>query len=590
MIKKIQAGNTIHIRWTITKNRNTSLDNLSVKLFDVFRKDCAINYEIEELDDKTILIKIVYEGKEQKTFGKYSLVLFNNYGEDNQNTLIFKDCFILLHALNNKLESWNDEYADNAILVEIDSDLSVALINQEIQDKDDIIEQISELSDTISDMQDQIDNISISDDVIEELENRFDSSFIALNSSIDVLNTSIDSLIESLDVSFNNIVDEIEKSERVLVEYFSIIDNSVNMLMNSSTQDFDDTELRTMISNTDTSIIDVSTRLKDLSTYTHNLVIPEEYDDSELRDLITSSNSSIFLLKNSVSSIRDQIIGVNGNYITLQTKINDLSTYTHNLVISDGYDDTVIKNRIADVSQYVINTSSKLSDLSTYVHNIVIPDSYDDTLVNSSILDISIRLNDLSTYTHNLTPGSGDVDLTDVNSSISDLSTRIKDIENNPNISDWQDSFYYTSLDTIKTMVSGGKNILNTSYLDFRSFIMCTSSGFVYTNGICIADNAWPSNKNIDIKDVFDNSTGWITRYTVSGGMQQRYAKIKIGTYEDNSNRAKSMTDFFFLDTSIVRIEGVNGKWVAYHFPNKMRITNYDASINGKYIYFKLEN
>lgn len=564
MIKKIQGGNTLHIYWTITKNRNTSLDNLSVKLFDVFRKECKISYEIEQFGDRRqmvpnnddiIIIKIVYEGKNQKSFGKYSLVLFNNYGENNQNTLVFKDAFILLHSLHNKLESWTDEYADNAVLVEIDSDLSVALMNQEIQDKDDILQELSKLTDSISEIQDSIDNISISDEIIDEIENHLDSSLIALNSSIWVLNTSLESLIETLDSSFNvldtsitvintsisnikgqlerliqddivdiydsiesldtsvnYIINDIEKSEKTLVEYFTVIDNSVNMLMNSSTQDFDDTELRTMISNTDTSIIDVSTRLKDLSTYTHDLVIPEEYDD------------------------------------------------------------TVIKNRIADVSQYTINSSSKLSDLSTYVHNIVIPDSYDDTLVNSSILDISIRLNDLSTYTHNLTPGSADVDLTDVNSSISDLSTRIQIIENSSNFTDWTDTFYYTSY----SLLSASSQSFNTSAMLFQDVILNVSS---------YSSISPDSNYQINLIDTVTGTTSnAIYARTKTVGSMIYYEGKKYNLLPTSNNMVgRHVGD---------RVYNFSGNWYAFHFPHLMKVVSQNASVPdvSNQVYLKIVN
>ena len=70
--------------------------------------------------------------------GKYSLVFFNNYQENNQNKLVYKDAFILVHALKNKLSSY-DEIIDDSVLVEIESDLSVALMNQEITDREEII-------------------------------------------------------------------------------------------------------------------------------------------------------------------------------------------------------------------------------------------------------------------------------------------------------------------------------------------------------------------------------------------------------------------------------------------------------------------
>ena len=331
-LMKVVAGNTIFIKWVIQKNSSITIENPKILLVDVFRKQCNFEYDVN-VSDKKIEITGTYQGKFQKTMGKYSLVFFNNYQENNQNKLVYKDAFILVHALKNKLSSY-DEIIDDTVLVEIDSDLSVALMNQEIQDKDDIIEQISELSDTISDMQDQIDNISISDDVIEELENRFDSSFIALNSSIDVLNTSIDSLIETLDVSFNNIVDEIEKSERVLVEYFSIIDNSVNMLMNSSTQDFDDTVIKNRIADVSLYAIDLSTRLNDVS---------------------------VRLSQSGGGSGEVDLTEVNASINDLSTRLNDVSLrLLQSNITGSGraeFDDLVFYRPLKQIPQSWLNTS-----------------------------------------------------------------------------------------------------------------------------------------------------------------------------------------------------------------------------------------
>lgn len=341
MIRKIVAGNSIYIKWTVRKNDSILKDNLSVKLYDVFRKECAITYEIEESEDnKKFIINITYPGKNQFTFGKYSLVLFNNVDDVKQNRLVFKDAFILVHALKNRIICYGDELVDDTVLIEIDSDLNIALQNQEIQDKTQILEKIVTLDSSIQDLKDELDNIQekidfsginssinildssvnyIIDDVSEiqgSLE-KLDSSFNYMIDGISEIQGSLDNLWEKIDYfsdinssinildnSVNYIINDIEKTEKTLVKYFTIIDNSVNMLMNTSMNStYDDTSLTNYLNN-------VSTRVNNLST-----------NQDQLETYIINDRKHIIENENNISEISTVKIP------TINTSINDLSTF-----------------------------------------------------------------------------------------------------------------------------------------------------------------------------------------------------------------------------------------------------------------------
>lgn len=237
MLKKIVGGNTLYIQYNIRKNSNTEFDNLTVFLLDVFKKKQKIDYEISENDDSTeVIINIKYEGSNQKTFGKFSVVVFNNYNEENQQCLVYKDAFILVHALKNRVSCFGDDILDSSgVKIEIDSDLSVDFNDQRIRDFDTIMESISDIQDSIDNIQDNID-------------------FSTINSSI------------------NYIENDIENTEETIVRYLAIIDTSVNLHK--------------------TDINNVSTRINDLSTYINNLNI------ANLNTLILDLSTRISALEN----------------------------------------------------------------------------------------------------------------------------------------------------------------------------------------------------------------------------------------------------------------------------------------------------
>ena len=314
MLMKIVAGNSIYIKWTVRKNDSILKDNLSVKLYDVFRKECAITYEIEESEDnKKFIINITYPGKNQFTFGKYSLVLFNNVDDVKQNRLVFKDAFILVHALKNRIICYGDELVDDTVLIEIDSDLNIALQNQEIQDKTQILGLIETLDSSIEYLRSELDNIQDKIDFsgINSSINNLNSSFNYLKDDISEIQGSLDNLWEKIDYfsdinssinildnSVNYIINDIEKTEKTLVKYFTIIDNSVNMLMNTSMNStYDDTSLTNYLNNVSTRVNNLSTNQDQLETYIQNNrkhIIENENEITELSTVkIPTINTSI---------------------------------------------------------------------------------------------------------------------------------------------------------------------------------------------------------------------------------------------------------------------------------------------------------
>ena len=269
MKKHVVAGNTIFIKWIIQKNSSITIENPKVILRDVFKKSVAFEYEIN-VTETQIIINGKYEGKDQRTFGKYNIIFYNNYKQDNQNCLVFTDCFILVHALKNKLETWSDEDADSAILVEINSDLTVSLMNQEIKDKEDILEYLDNLSNKNDEQDQRLNDISTNvqdfqnsiDDVYNEIYDLYDSTYddiYDLQDNQENINTSI----QILDSSLSNLYQELIDDEETIVRYLAVIDNSVNI--NSSLIDDLSTYIHSSdITNIYTLIADISTRLSTL--------------------------------------------------------------------------------------------------------------------------------------------------------------------------------------------------------------------------------------------------------------------------------------------------------------------------------------
>ena len=644
MLKRIVGKNTLFIRWRIYKNGRTIFENPKVVLIDTFKKEQKFEYTVEDFGTY-YEVNGIFEGKNQFTYGVYSLLFFNNYGEDNQNCLVYNQAFVLIHAAKRGLQTFGDENADQAVLVELNSDLSVSLINQEIQDSSQIIQYISDLT-LINDEQNQR---------LNDLSTHLDSSLMELTDRID--NLSIDSIDE--------IIQAIEDNEQVLVNYLAIIDNSVNeqkeliennsntiddvstRLNNFKDNDFD--TLRTNIYNVSTYVRNVSTQLKNVSTRLNTLATEMSeaitYDDTELvqaiLDLSTSLNEQTIAQSDNLQVVGGRITNVSTRVIDISTRIKDVSTRLNglsqvvdNLVDDHGYDDSIIKGRIADVSSYSINVSSRLDSLTESFEYERNARKEDDEVMEGRIQDISSysinvssRLNDLSTFAHNITPGttpyddtniksriadvsqysidistdlavqktyitntreaqsqcsteisnlkptvldlstrvnvleqsggSGEVDLTDVNSSISDLSTRINQLERaeyatNP--------FYYTPFNVL----SKGVSSFNTSSFLFHDVIVNVSS--LQSNSA-----ASSSNWRIGLTDTVASTTGHYVHAKLA------YASTPPKTFVSYNNLSIDVTKYgTYIGTSV---NGITGKFYAYHFPHLMKIVSQNSSV-----------
>lgn len=562
-LMKVVAGNTIFIKWVIQKNSSITIENPKILLVDVFRKQCKFEYDVNVSDNK-IEITGTYQGKFQKTMGKYSLVFFNNYQENNQNKLVYKDAFILVHALKNKLSSY-DEIIDDSVLVEIESDLSVALMNQEITDREEIIQSLSNMT-LVNDSQNQL---------LNDISTHLDSSIS------DLMNR-----IENISVGdFSQLIGEIEDNEEAITRYLSIIDNSVYL---QKMQLFDNSTLIGEVSTRllylnnlhvtplENNVTDISTNLIDLSTYTHNITIPSEYDDNEIK----------------------------GRIADVSTKLTDLSTYIDNFNPGSDYDDSVLKGRIADISTYAINTSSrlndlstfahnitpgsdyddseltnKLNDLSTYTHNLVIPNEYDDSVLKNRIADVSSKLIDLSVYVDNYDFTYFDTQITnqqvrieDVSLYAIDLSTRLNDVSvrlsqsgggsgEDSNIDRYQEQDY-TSLWFVNS------SLCDTSYVQFRDIIVYITGISTYTteeNGTIYLRNMVTGSTETESISLIGNNAG-TAQYRCKikvNNIDNRYINTTLGTPLNtiiDSSKWKNITDlqnaYYFRFPQPMRISG----------------------------------
>ena len=570
MINKFVAGNDIFISWRILKNQDTNFDFPSVVLYDSFKKKCPLTYEIEDKGTE-LLVTGKYLGKDQKTFGLYHLVFYNNYNEEDMNTLVYRNAFVLIHSAKRGLTTYGDEDADQSVLVELESDLSVALMNQEITDREEIIQALSDMT-LVNDSQNQL---------LNDISTHLDSSIS------DLMNR-----IENISVGdFSQLIGEIEDNEEAITRYLSIIDNSVYLhkmqLFDNSTligevstrllylKNLHVTPLENNVTDISTKLTDLSTyidnfnpgsdyddseltnTLNDLSTYTHNIVIPSEYDDSVLKGRIAdistyAINTSSRL--NDLSTFAHNITpGSDYDDSELTNKINDLSTYTHNLVIPTEYDDSVLKNRIADVSSYSINVSSKLDEVSTFAHSITVSESYDDSAIQNRIADVSQYSINVSTS------------LVSANSSIADLSTRLYAVEQSGGGSG--DQIHNYVLYTTKGMIPD--SVINTSNFLFHDFIF----------DISINSEQRHQNYSFNVLDTENNVEYQIYKYMINW-------YVTGGNYGTSSQLLRHMSEDLGYEF------GRQGHFFLYHFPFLMKYVSQNPSIYDvkDYIFFRLEN
>lgn len=130
-MKKIRTGNDVHIIWTITKNDEIleSLDTLDLEgaevlLIDTFNHPATFEYSITTIDESTAQVTGTFFGKDQKTQGKYRLLLVKNKGEEGMITLDFVDAFILTCVSKFGVMSGNDESSITTATIELDSQFS----------------------------------------------------------------------------------------------------------------------------------------------------------------------------------------------------------------------------------------------------------------------------------------------------------------------------------------------------------------------------------------------------------------------------------------------------------------------------------
>ena len=506
------------------------------------------------------------------------------------NTLVYRNAFVLIHSAKRGLTTYGDEDADQSILVELESDLSVALMNQEITDREEIIQALSDMT-LVNDSQNQL---------LNDISTHLDSSIS------DLMNR-----IENISVGdFSQLIGEIEDNEEAITRYLSIIDNSVYLqkmqLFDNSTligevstrllylKNLHVTPLENNVTDISTKLTDLSTyidnfnpgsdyddseltnTLNDLSTYTHNIVIPSEYDDSVLKGRIAdistyAINTSSRL--NDLSTFAHNITpGSDYDDSELTNKLNDLSTYTHNLVIPTEYDDSVLKNRIADVS-------SKLIDLSVYV------DNYDFTYFDTQItnqqvriedvslyaIDLSTRLNDVSVRLSQSGGGSGEVDLTEVNASINDLSTRLNDVSlrllqsniTGSGRAEFDDLVFYRSLKQIP------QSWLNTSMACFHDIIFNVS----YFGASSAQDGRYKINLE---------SGNWINLDKIA------YYQVSESGYRYHYTY---VTDANPWEARIYRVDE-NKHYFAFHFLHQEKIVSVNWAVNdvSNSIFFRIED
>ena len=132
-MKKIRAGNDIQITWNIyAKNggQTVSYDVTGAEVFlvDALKQKATFDYTIVGNH-----ISGTFYGKDQKTMGKYRLLLVKNAGEDNMVTLDATDAFILTCVSKFGVVEGNDEGVVETAVVELDSQTNIEVISDESQ-------------------------------------------------------------------------------------------------------------------------------------------------------------------------------------------------------------------------------------------------------------------------------------------------------------------------------------------------------------------------------------------------------------------------------------------------------------------------
>lgn len=350
MIKKITAGNDIHITWNVTKNEQTNLDNVTIALFDTFKKAVPFTYEVNTQDNEHLTINGLYKGKDQKTFGKYAIVLYNNQGKDSMTTLCYTEAFVLVHALKNKLSAWGNPIADSAQNVEIDSNLKAEL-------GDDAVKDIR--VNGVSVIHDQIADISIND----------------YSQDIEIMNSSI-----------NQIINEIEDDEYVVTQAIVNINNSID----------DISDISTSINNINSSINIIKDDIENIESSINQIINGIEDDEYVISQAIVSVQSSIDNINNQITNIDSSIDDICNeiNYYW-NNYLNDVSIYAIDVSSRLQTTNTNVTNLISqvnDFSSYTINASTNLEAINARLNTIDVSIDYFENTMQPTIMALLQKL------------------------------------------------------------------------------------------------------------------------------------------------------------------------------------------------------
>lgn len=130
-MKTIRMGNDVYVVWRISKTDQSGrtepldLSGAEVVLLDQCDREVPFEYVVEPMEDNMVQVVGSYYGKDQKSAGKYRLLLVRNKGAVNMLTLDCVGAFNLVPIAKFGVISGNDESSVTTAVVELETDMTV---------------------------------------------------------------------------------------------------------------------------------------------------------------------------------------------------------------------------------------------------------------------------------------------------------------------------------------------------------------------------------------------------------------------------------------------------------------------------------
>lgn len=319
MIKHILLGNTITIN---VKGDFSDVNNVRVYIIDPRFNRKPLNYTIDNGG-----LVILYQGKEQKYYGMYSIVVIKNQGMENQEVIKKEYLFCLVGC---------SEDATDPNEIDIDTTFQVGVLGASINgmksELDDIKKKIDEFDFNV------ITNLEKKHDTeITELTDKHNSDINEINKEVQSLTDKItgmenehDTDINEINVGIQSISDRITEMEK---GYDSKINEKVGNLESTKADKSEITDVMELINTKQDSLIS-GTNIKTINGESllgeGNIEIksggeiPEELKTipqelSELKDLVNQNS-------NLISNINDEHMNFKYYPETESYSFGDIST------------------------------------------------------------------------------------------------------------------------------------------------------------------------------------------------------------------------------------------------------------------------